>query len=68
MGEAGAGTREIYLNRRTGPGLCLPFYPVSNIRQIYKERLGISTKTIIGYQAHADTAAKSNNLANKFVV
>ncbi|XP_021036475.1 eukaryotic translation initiation factor 4E type 1B isoform X1 [Mus caroli] len=41
---------------------------VMQIGQIYKERLGISTKTIIGYQAHADTAAKSNNLANKFVV
>uniref|UniRef100_A0ABK0M6X2 Eukaryotic translation initiation factor 4E family member 1B n=1 Tax=Rattus norvegicus TaxID=10116 RepID=A0ABK0M6X2_RAT len=42
---------------------------VMHIGHIYKERLGLSTKTIIGYQAHADTAAKSNSLAkNKFVV
>ncbi|XP_052012442.1 eukaryotic translation initiation factor 4E type 1B isoform X1 [Apodemus sylvaticus] len=42
---------------------------VMHIGQIYKERLGLSPKTIIGYQAHADTAAKSNSLAkNKFVV
>ncbi|XP_051050504.1 eukaryotic translation initiation factor 4E type 1B [Phodopus roborovskii] len=42
---------------------------VMHIGQVYKERLGLSTKTIIGYQAHADTAAKSNSLAkNKFVV
>ncbi|XP_036167774.1 eukaryotic translation initiation factor 4E type 1B [Myotis myotis] len=39
------------------------------IGRVYKECLGLSTKTIIGYQAHADTATKSNNLAkNKFVV
>ncbi|XP_016052611.1 PREDICTED: eukaryotic translation initiation factor 4E type 1B [Miniopterus natalensis] len=39
------------------------------IGRVYKERLGLSTKTIIGYQAHADTATKSNTLAkNKFVV
>lgn len=44
-------------------------FPVSHSRQVYKERLGLSAKTIIGYQAHADTAAKSNSLAkNKFVV
>ncbi|KAL2778482.1 eukaryotic translation initiation factor 4E type 1B, partial [Daubentonia madagascariensis] len=42
---------------------------VLHIGRIYKERLGLSTKTIIGYQAHADTATKSNSLAkNKFVV
>ncbi|XP_041515689.1 eukaryotic translation initiation factor 4E type 1B [Microtus oregoni] len=42
---------------------------VMHIGHVYKERLGLSTKTIIGYQAHADTAAKSNSLAkNKFVV
>ncbi|KAB0395720.1 hypothetical protein E2I00_006812, partial [Balaenoptera physalus] len=41
---------------------------VLRIGRVYKERLGLSTKTIIGYQAHADTAAKSNSLAkNKFV-
>ncbi|XP_016013908.2 eukaryotic translation initiation factor 4E type 1B isoform X2 [Rousettus aegyptiacus] len=42
---------------------------VLHIGRVYKERLGLSTKTIIGYQAHADTATKSNTLAkNKFVV
>nr|XP_008261889.2 eukaryotic translation initiation factor 4E type 1B-like [Oryctolagus cuniculus] len=42
---------------------------VLHIGRIYKERLGLSTKTIIGYQAHADIATKSNSLAkNKFVV
>ncbi|XP_008845577.1 eukaryotic translation initiation factor 4E type 1B [Nannospalax galili] len=42
---------------------------VLHIGHVYKERLGLSSKTIIGYQAHADTAAKSNSLAkNKFVV
>ncbi|KAM4819589.1 eukaryotic translation initiation factor 4E type 1B [Thomomys bottae] len=42
---------------------------VLHIGQVYKERLGFSMKTIIGYQAHTDTASKSNSLAkNKFVV
>ncbi|XP_004632515.1 eukaryotic translation initiation factor 4E type 1B-like [Octodon degus] len=42
---------------------------VLHIGQIYKEYLGLSTKTVIGYQAHIDTATKSNSLAkNKFVV
>ncbi|XP_054423983.1 eukaryotic translation initiation factor 4E type 1B [Pteronotus mesoamericanus] len=42
---------------------------VLHIGRVYKERLGLSAKTIIGYQAHADTATKSNTLAkNKFVV
>ncbi|XP_034868182.1 eukaryotic translation initiation factor 4E type 1B [Mirounga leonina] len=42
---------------------------VLHIGQVYKERLGLSTKIVIGYQAHADTATKSNSLAkNKFVV
>ncbi|XP_009448488.1 eukaryotic translation initiation factor 4E type 1B isoform X1 [Pan troglodytes] len=42
---------------------------VLHIGRVYKERLGLSPKTIIGYQAHADTATKSNSLAkNKFVV
>ncbi|XP_037679032.1 eukaryotic translation initiation factor 4E type 1B isoform X1 [Choloepus didactylus] len=42
---------------------------VLHIGRVYKERLGLSTKTIIGYQAHADTATKSHSLAkNKFVV
>nr|XP_006199194.1 eukaryotic translation initiation factor 4E type 1B [Vicugna pacos] len=42
---------------------------VLHIGRVYKECLGLSSKTIIGYQAHADTATKSNSLAkNKFVV
>lgn len=42
---------------------------VLHIGRVYKERLGLSTKIIIGYQPHADTATKSNTLAkNKFVV
>ncbi|XP_029797101.1 eukaryotic translation initiation factor 4E type 1B [Suricata suricatta] len=42
---------------------------VLHIGRVYKERLGLSTKIVIGYQAHADTATKSNSLAkNKFVV
>ncbi|XP_037355575.1 eukaryotic translation initiation factor 4E type 1B isoform X1 [Talpa occidentalis] len=42
---------------------------VLHIGRVYKDHLGLSTKTIIGYQAHADTATKSNSLAkNKFVV
>lgn len=54
-GEAVAGTRE-------------PSFRLYS-RHVYKERLGLSSKTIIGYQAHADTAAKSNSLAkNRFVV
>ncbi|XP_022357751.1 eukaryotic translation initiation factor 4E type 1B-like [Enhydra lutris kenyoni] len=42
---------------------------VLHIGQVYKERLGLSTKIVIGYQAHVDTATKSNSLTkNKFVV
>ncbi|KAF6081030.1 eukaryotic translation initiation factor 4E family member 1B [Phyllostomus discolor] len=36
---------------------------VLHIGRVYKERLGLSTKTIIGYQTHADTATKSNTVA-----
>ncbi|CAJ0943393.1 unnamed protein product [Ranitomeya imitator] len=37
--------------------------------RVYKERLGLSSKVVIGYQAHADTATKSSSLTkNKFVV
>ncbi|KAM6223086.1 eukaryotic translation initiation factor 4E type 1B [Rhynchocyon petersi] len=39
---------------------------VLHIGRVYKEHLGLSTKAIIGYQAHADTATKSTR--NKFVV
>ncbi|XP_006884496.1 PREDICTED: eukaryotic translation initiation factor 4E type 1B [Elephantulus edwardii] len=39
---------------------------VLHIGRVYKEHLGLSTKAIIGYQAHADTATKS--IRNKFVV
>ncbi|KAM9254064.1 LOW QUALITY PROTEIN: eukaryotic translation initiation factor 4E type 1B [Dugong dugon] len=39
---------------------------VLHIGHVYKEHLGLSTKAIIGYQAHADTATKSTR--NKFVV
>uniref|UniRef100_A0A8B9JMQ2 Eukaryotic translation initiation factor 4E family member 1B n=1 Tax=Astyanax mexicanus TaxID=7994 RepID=A0A8B9JMQ2_ASTMX len=35
----------------------------------YKEILGLPSKLVIGYQAHADTATKSNSITkNKFVV
>uniref|UniRef100_A0A671RKH1 Eukaryotic translation initiation factor 4E family member 1B n=1 Tax=Sinocyclocheilus anshuiensis TaxID=1608454 RepID=A0A671RKH1_9TELE len=35
----------------------------------YKESLGLPQKLVIGYQAHADTATKSNSITkNKFVV
>lgn len=37
-------------------------------RRIYKERLGVPPKVIIGYQSHADTATKSgSSTKNKFV-
>lgn len=37
--------------------------------QKYKESLGLPQKLVIGYQAHADTATKSNSITkNKFVV
>ncbi|XP_004697199.1 eukaryotic translation initiation factor 4E type 1B isoform X2 [Echinops telfairi] len=39
---------------------------VLHIGHVYKQHLGLSTKAIIGYQAHADTATKSTR--NKFVV
>ncbi|XP_056425864.1 eukaryotic translation initiation factor 4E type 1B [Hyla sarda] len=42
---------------------------VTYIGKVYKERLGLSSKVVIGYQAHADTATKSSSLTkNKFVV
>lgn len=42
---------------------------VTYIGQKYKESLGLPQKLVIGYQAHADTATKSNSITkNKFVV
>ncbi|XP_025021916.1 eukaryotic translation initiation factor 4E-like [Python bivittatus] len=42
---------------------------VIHIGRVYKEHLGLSSKVVIGYQAHADTATKSGSLMkNKFVV
>lgn len=38
------------------------------VRRVYKERLGVPPKVIIGYQSHADTATKSGSTTkNKFV-
>nr|XP_012595772.1 eukaryotic translation initiation factor 4E type 1B-like [Microcebus murinus] len=34
-----------------------------NIGRVYKEHLGLSAKTITGYQTHADTVTKSSSLA-----
>ncbi|XP_072924101.1 eukaryotic translation initiation factor 4E-like isoform X3 [Hemitrygon akajei] len=42
---------------------------VLHIGKIYKERLGLPVKVVIGYQAHADTATKSGvGVKNKFIV
>uniref|UniRef100_A0A3B1KHZ4 Eukaryotic translation initiation factor 4E family member 1B n=1 Tax=Astyanax mexicanus TaxID=7994 RepID=A0A3B1KHZ4_ASTMX len=42
---------------------------VTHIGRKYKEILGLPSKLVIGYQAHADTATKSNSITkNKFVV
>ncbi|XP_042195989.1 eukaryotic translation initiation factor 4E-1A [Callorhinchus milii] len=42
---------------------------VLHIGKIYKEKLGLPVKVVIGYQAHADTATKSGlGIQNKFVV
>ncbi|XP_015200750.1 eukaryotic translation initiation factor 4E-1A isoform X2 [Lepisosteus oculatus] len=42
---------------------------VTHIGRVYKERLGVPQKVIIGYQSHADTATKSGSTTkNKFVV
>uniref|UniRef100_A0A3Q2XM97 Eukaryotic translation initiation factor 4ea n=1 Tax=Hippocampus comes TaxID=109280 RepID=A0A3Q2XM97_HIPCM len=36
--------------------------------RVYKERLGVPSKVVIGYQSHADTATKSGSTTkNKFV-
>ena len=42
---------------------------VTHIGRVYKERLGLPPKIVIGYQSHADTATKSGSTAkNRFVV
>ncbi|XP_058026180.1 eukaryotic translation initiation factor 4E type 1B [Ahaetulla prasina] len=42
---------------------------VIHIGRVYKEHLGLSSKVVIGYQAHADTATKSGSLMkNRFIV
>ncbi|XP_048861388.1 eukaryotic translation initiation factor 4E-1B-like [Brienomyrus brachyistius] len=42
---------------------------VIHIGRRYKEQLNLPKKLVIGYQAHADTATKSNSITkNKFVV
>ncbi|XP_016332567.1 eukaryotic translation initiation factor 4E-1A-like [Sinocyclocheilus anshuiensis] len=42
---------------------------VIHIGRVYKERLGVPPKVIIGYQSHGDTATKSGSTTkNKFVV
>ncbi|XP_030224167.1 eukaryotic translation initiation factor 4E-1A isoform X1 [Gadus morhua] len=41
---------------------------ITHIGRVYKERLGVPQKVIIGYQSHADTATKSgSSMKNKFV-
>uniref|UniRef100_A0A3P8RRU5 Eukaryotic translation initiation factor 4ea n=1 Tax=Amphiprion percula TaxID=161767 RepID=A0A3P8RRU5_AMPPE len=41
---------------------------ITHIGRVYKERLGVPPKVIIGYQSHADTATKSGSTTkNKFV-
>lgn len=63
----GRGSGQRTQGPRLSPGptaACLShFLACSPLRRVYKERLGLSTKTIIGYQTHADTATKSNTLA-----
>ncbi|XP_063466294.1 eukaryotic translation initiation factor 4E isoform X5 [Symphalangus syndactylus] len=42
---------------------------VTHIGRVYKERLGLPPKIVIGYQSHADTATKSGSTTkNRFVV
>lgn len=42
---------------------------VTHIGKVYKERLGLPPKIVIGYQSHADTATKSGSTTkNRFVV
>uniref|UniRef100_A0A2K5D7M3 Eukaryotic translation initiation factor 4E n=1 Tax=Aotus nancymaae TaxID=37293 RepID=A0A2K5D7M3_AOTNA len=42
---------------------------VTHIGRVYKERLGLPPKIVIGYQSHTDTATKSSSTTkNRFVV
>ncbi|XP_069094410.1 eukaryotic translation initiation factor 4E [Pleurodeles waltl] len=42
---------------------------VTHIGKVYKERLGLAPKMVLGYQSHADTATKSGSTTkNRFVV
>ncbi|XP_077477220.1 LOW QUALITY PROTEIN: eukaryotic translation initiation factor 4eb [Stigmatopora argus] len=48
---------------------CQSFDAITHIGRVYKDRLGLPTKMIIGYQSHSDTATKSGSTTkNKFVV
>ncbi|XP_061747704.1 eukaryotic translation initiation factor 4E-1A isoform X1 [Nerophis ophidion] len=38
---------------------------ITHIGRVYKERLGIPPKVVIGYQSHADTATKSGSTTKK---
>ncbi|XP_069756993.1 eukaryotic translation initiation factor 4E family member 1c isoform X2 [Narcine bancroftii] len=42
-------------------GNCQNREAVVSIGQLYKERLGLSLKTVIGYQSHDDTSSKSGS-------
>lgn len=45
------------------------YFSFSSYRRVYKERLGLPPKIVIGYQSHADTATKSGSTTkNRFVV
>jgi hypothetical protein len=55
------------LNTRCVMGTILKVFNTVS-RRVYKERLGVPQKVIIGYQSHADTATKSgSSMKNKFV-
>ncbi|XP_073494529.1 eukaryotic translation initiation factor 4E isoform X2 [Phyllobates terribilis] len=42
---------------------------VTHIGRVYKERLGLPPKVVLGYQSHGDTATKSGSTTkNRFVV
>lgn len=49
------------------PNLILFFYLFIH-RRVYKERLGVPSKVIIGFQSHADTATKSGSTTKNMFV